>query len=68
VLSATVAAPTAALADALSTAFYVMGPEASLAYCRARPEIGLVLICPGRQGRDVETITAGFEPGELAMC
>ncbi len=68
VLSATVAAPTAALADALSTAFYVMGPEASLAYCRARPEIGLVMICPGRQGRDIETVTAGFEPGELAMC
>jgi FAD:protein FMN transferase len=68
VLSTTVAAPTATLADALSTAFYVMGPEASLAYCRSRPEIGLVMICPGRQGRAVETITAGFGPGQLTMC
>ena len=68
VLSATVAAPTAAMADALSTAFYVMGPEPSLAYCRTHPEIGLVMACPGRQGRDVETFTAGFDPGELAMC
>ena len=56
------------MADALSTAFYVMGPEPSLAYCRTRPEIGLVMVCPGRQGRDVETFTAGFEPGELTFC
>ena len=32
--AATVLAPTAALADALSTAFFVMGPELSRAYCR----------------------------------
>ena len=51
VLSTTVAAPTAALADALSTAFYVMGPEPSLAYCRTHPEIGPVMVCPaGRVG------------------
>ncbi len=67
VLSTTVAAPTAAAADALSTAFHVMGPEPSLAYCRTRPEIGLVMACPGQQGRDVETFTAGFNPGELAI-
>ncbi len=68
VLSTTVTAPTAAMADALSTAFYVMGPEPSLAYCRTRPEIGLVMACPGRQGRDVETFTSGFAEGELTMC
>jgi thiamine biosynthesis lipoprotein len=68
VLSTTVVAATAAAADALSTAFHVMGPEPSLAYCQSRPEIGLVMVCPGRQGGDVETFTAGFEPGELTMC
>ena len=67
VLSTTVAAPTAAVADALSTAFYVMGPEPSLAYCRTRPEIGLVMACPGRQGRDVETFTAGIRSGRTGV-
>jgi thiamine biosynthesis lipoprotein len=42
--SATVVAPTAAEADALSTAFYVLGPEPALDYCRRRPEIGAVLV------------------------
>ncbi len=37
VLSVTVLAPTAAEADALSTAFYVMGPEAAMDYCRHHP-------------------------------
>lgn len=46
VLSATVLAPTAALADALSTAFYVMGPDGAAAYCAAHPEIGALLILP----------------------
>lgn len=46
VLSATVLAPTAALADALSTAFYVMGPDGAAAYCAAHPEISALLILP----------------------
>ncbi len=43
VLSVTVLAPTAAEADALSTAFYVMGVEATLDYCRRRPAIAVIL-------------------------
>jgi FAD:protein FMN transferase len=39
VLAVSVLAPTAAEADALSTAFYVLGPEAALNYCRQRPSI-----------------------------
>jgi thiamine biosynthesis lipoprotein len=46
VLLATVVAPTAALADALSTAFYVLGPKASLDYCQKHPGFGVLLICP----------------------
>ena len=42
-LSVTVLAPDAATADALSTAFYVMGVEAALDYCRHRPEIAAML-------------------------
>ena len=47
VLSTTVLAPTAALADALSTAFFVMGWEASAEYCRQRPELAAIFVCPG---------------------
>lgn len=47
-LSTTVSAPTAEVADALSTAFYVMGPERAAEYCRTRPELGAVLITPSR--------------------
>jgi len=67
VLSATVIAPEAALADALSTAFYVMGPQAALDYCRARPEIGAVLICPVRHSGGIEIHTAGLPEDELRL-
>src|SRR5208283_222176 len=43
VLSVTVLAPMAAEADALSTAFYVMGSEAAIDYCRHRPAIAAIL-------------------------
>ena len=61
VLSTTVVAPTAAMADALSTAFYVMGPERSLEFCQAHAEIGAVLACPSRRAGGVELRTAGLD-------
>lgn len=42
-LSATVVAPTGMETDALSTAFYVMGVDRVLDYCRTHPEIKAVL-------------------------
>lgn len=65
VLSATVLAPTAAEADAVSTALFVMGPEVAEEYCRSRPEIAAVLVCPGRRAHDVEIVSAGFRQDEL---
>jgi FAD:protein FMN transferase len=44
VLSSTVIAPTAAEADALSTAFYVGGIDLAREYCGSHPEIGAVLV------------------------
>jgi len=44
VLSSTVIAPSAAEADALSTAFYVGGSDLARAYCGAHPEIAAVLV------------------------
>lgn len=45
VLTATVVAPTAAVADALATAFYIMGPKSAGKYCLENPEIAAVLLC-----------------------
>ncbi|MCG8448437.1 MAG: FAD:protein FMN transferase [Pirellulales bacterium] len=55
VLTATVVAPSAAEADALATAFFVMGIEAVADYCALHPAIGAVLVCPGE------------EPGQVAL-
>ena len=42
-----VVAPTAAAADAFSTAFFVLGPEAAARVCRSRPDLGVVLLPAG---------------------
>ena len=67
VFSVTVAAPTALLADALSTAFYVMSPDAVLEYCRSRPELGVVLFCPARRSGGFELRTCGLTDDELLV-
>lgn len=62
-LGATVTAPTAAEADALATAFFILGIEGATAYCAAHPEIGAVLIScaaphrPVLLGRAVAEVT-----------
>ena len=43
----TVLAPSAAEADALSTAFYLLGMEATAAYVAHHPEIAAIVIEPG---------------------
>jgi thiamine biosynthesis lipoprotein len=67
VLSTTVVAPSAALADALSTAFYVMSPQASLSYCQTHPEIGMVMVCPSQQGGDVKTHVVGLDERQISV-
>ena len=67
ILSATVLAPTAALADALSTAFYVMGLERSLAYARAHAEIGTVLLTHSGGSEGVEIHCAGLDDCEFIV-
>jgi FAD:protein FMN transferase len=65
VVSATAVAPSAALAEALSTAFYVMGPQATLDYCRQRPEIAAVLVCSAGPTDRTELCSVGFEGEDL---
>jgi thiamine biosynthesis lipoprotein len=60
VFSVSVVAPTAAEADALSTAFYVLGCEAAERYCATRPEIGFLMLLPSRGGGAVELVTCNL--------
>jgi len=62
-LSATVAAPTATLADALATALFVMGADEAIAFCATRDDLAAFLV--EAKGNRVETHTTGFGPGEL---
>jgi thiamine biosynthesis lipoprotein len=57
--SATVIAPTAAEAEGLSTAFYVLGPQKAGEYCATRPEIRALLVAPGDREGDVRVIALG---------
>jgi FAD:protein FMN transferase len=54
VLSTTVAAPSGADADALATAFYVLGTEATLEYCRQHPNVDAVIMTPGKKAAQVD--------------
>lgn len=63
--SATAIAPTAAEADALSTAFFVMGAEAAHCYCRRHPEVGAVLLTKPEPDRMPRLIVIGQADVEI---
>ena len=62
VFTSTVLAPTAAEADALATAFYVMGAEAASRYCKTHSQIGAVLVCPGKGDHELAFHVYGLGP------
>ena len=59
-LSVTVLAPSAAVADALSTAFFVLGVEKTAALCDNQSLIGALLIPPPRRGGRLEPVICGL--------
>lgn len=61
VFSVTVVAPQAAEADALSTAFYVMGCAAAEQYCAHRPEIGFLMLLPSAGGGAIELFACNLD-------
>jgi thiamine biosynthesis lipoprotein len=63
--SASVVAPTAAEADALATAFFVLGIEKARAYCAAHPGVGAVLL--SSEG-DARPVVLGLSPEEITVC
>jgi thiamine biosynthesis lipoprotein len=71
VLSATVVAPTAAEADSLSTALYVLGPAGLARVAPPGGSVGAILVVPGKAAGAVRLLTANLddetvsiEPGE----
>lgn len=62
--SVTVIAPTAALADALSTAFFVIGVENAQRYCHNHPNVKALLIPWPATGQRLQLINCGV-PDEL---
>jgi len=63
----TVIAPTAAEADALATAFYIMGPEKTRDYCASRSELAAILVRPGDADDDVRVHTIGLDDGRWRL-
>lgn len=65
VLAVTVVAPTAAEADALSTAFFVLGVEKAWEYCHNHQEVGMIFIPVPTRGRRLEPVICGIAPEDL---
>lgn len=61
--SVTVIAPTAAEADALSTAFFVLGEKAARTYCDAHPNVGVLLLAEGAERPNV----FGIDPHTIEL-
>src|SRR5262249_26229633 len=59
IASASVIAPTGAEADALSTAFFILGVEATCRYCEQHPGIGAILL---PEGDGAEPVVLGLDP------
>jgi thiamine biosynthesis lipoprotein len=66
-LSVSVAAPTATLAEALSTAFFVMGTAATQAYCANHADVRALLVPEAGAGQAAETLIVGFQPDEMEV-
>jgi thiamine biosynthesis lipoprotein len=62
--SASVVAPTAAEADALATAFYILGVDKARDYCNRHPGIGAVLLPEGAAA----PVVLGLTPDEIEIA
>lgn len=67
-LSVSVLSKSAAEADALSTAFYVMGLEKAAAWCHNHPEIGAILVPPPQHGRELAPVLCNIPPEILFVA
>ena len=65
--SVTVLAPTATLAEALSTAFFVIGVENARQYCHNHSEIKALLIPAPQPGQRLRIVNCGLPADELFL-
>lgn len=65
IASATVLAATAAEADALATAFFILGVDTARAYCETHPGIGAVLL---PQGEVARAVVLGLASEEIELA
>ena len=65
--SVTVLAPTAAEADALSTAFYLLGPEAAAMHVARNPELSAIFVESGKADRSPRIRTFGLGPLDFQL-
>jgi len=66
-LSVSVVADSAAAADALSTAFFVMGLEKTIQFCQDQPGVGALLIPPPVRGRTLQPVVCGIPDEDLLL-
>jgi Membrane-associated lipoprotein involved in thiamine biosynthesis len=66
-LSVTVVAPTATLAEALSTAFYVMGLDKARQYCDDHPDVGAILVPPPLHGRTLQPVVCNLASDQFFL-
>jgi thiamine biosynthesis lipoprotein len=64
-LSVSVLAPTAAEADAVSTALYVLGLDRAIEYCDSHPSLGAILTPPPARGRRLSPILKNIDPANV---
>ncbi|MGB9688664.1 FAD:protein FMN transferase [Thermogutta sp.] len=62
VLSVTVLAPTAAEADALATAFFILGPDGARRFCEQHPNVTGVFLCNASQGPPQVEVVGSLQP------
>jgi thiamine biosynthesis lipoprotein len=68
VFSSTVVASTAAEADALATAFYVLGPNVARQYCQNHPGVGMLMVTPGTKQGTIAIHCAGLREDSWRLC
>jgi thiamine biosynthesis lipoprotein len=66
-LSATVLAPDAAAAEALSTAFFILGVEKAREYCHNHKEVMALLVPAPARGSRLEPVNCGIPESDLAF-
>lgn len=68
VLSATVIAPSTAQADALSTAFFVMGPDKAEEYCKAHNEVGALMMIQKSRAEKVQMAIINLDESQYKLA